>query len=274
VSLWRWSRAERAYRRGYRYLRGEGLPHDPVAALYWLNRAARRGHARAQHALSMAYLSGVAGRAPSASWLIEARGGGSPAAADNAGLLYPGGLDVKPDPVLAFAWAKAAARRGLACAEANLGMLLTRGIGCQRNLSEAALWYRRAADKGEATGALGLGILHEGGLGVVKDIAEAMRWYRIAAESGNDVAATAIGLLMMSDETASPDLAEAQRWLRGPAARGFAHAQYGLGLLALRTADQSRGRFWLGKATSQGHASARATLSKLQQPDPAGDAAA
>lgn len=267
MSLWHWSRAERAYRRGYRYLRGEGLPHDPVAALYWLSRAARRGHARAQHALSMAYLSGVTGHAPSASWLIEAQNGGSPAAANNADLLYPGGLNVKPDPALAFAWAKAAARRGLACAEANLGMLLTRGIGCQRDFAEAALWYRRAADKGEAAGALGLGILHEGGLGITKDVAGAMRWYRIAAESGNDVAAAALGLLLISGETAAPDLAEAQRWLGGPAARDFAHAQYGLGLLAIRMTDESRARFWLGKAATQGHAGARAALAKHQLPD-------
>jgi TPR repeat protein len=255
VSLWPWGRAERAYRRGYRYLRGDGVPHDPVVALHWLNRAARRGHARAQHALSMAYLSGVTGRAPSAPWLAEAHNG-APAAVSNAGLLYPGGLDVKPDSALAFAWARASARRGLACAEANLGMLLTRGIGCQQDFAEAALWYRRAAAKGDAAGALGLGILHEAGLGVSKDIAEAMRWYRTAADGGNDVAATALGLLLVSGP--EPDPGEAQRRLSGPAARGFAPAQYGMGLLALGIGDKVRARFWLGKASAQGHAGARA----------------
>ncbi|HKX09769.1 MAG TPA: tetratricopeptide repeat protein [Stellaceae bacterium] len=260
MSLWRWASAERAYRRGYRHLRGDGVPHDPVAALHWLNRAARRGHARAQHALSMAYLSGVTGRAPCVPWLTEAQSR-SLVAADNASLLYPGGLDVKPDPVLAFAWAKASARRGLACAEANLGMLLTRGIGCRQDFGEAALWYRRAAAKGDAAGALGLGILHEGALGVRKDVVEAMRWYRTAAEGGNDVAATALGLLLMGGT--SPDLGEAQRRLSGPAARGFAHAQYGMGLLALRVDDKTRAKFWLSKASAQGHAGARAALAGL-----------
>jgi TPR repeat protein len=260
VSHWRWGTAERAYRRGYRYLRGDGVPHDPVAALHWLNRAARRGHARAQHALSMAYLSGVTGRAPSAPWLAEAHNG-TPAAASNARLLYPGGLDVEPDPALAFAWARASARRGLACAEANLGMLLTRGIGCRQDCAEAALWYGRAAAKGDAAGALGLGILHEGGLGVSKDVAEAMRWYRVAAEGGNDVAATALGLLLVSGT--EPDPGEARRRLSGPAARGFAHAQYGMGLLGLRVDDKTRARFWLSKASAQGHAGARAALAGL-----------
>jgi len=269
VSVWRWRSAERAYRLGYRYLRGDGVLHDPIAALDWLSRAARRGHARAQHTLSMAYLSGVTGRAPCAAWLAEAHAG-SDAAARNVSLLYPGGLDLKADPALAFAWAKAAARRGLACAEANLGMLLTRGIGCKQDFAEAALWYRRAAEKGEAAGALGLGILHEGGFGVSKNIPEAMRWYRIAAEGGNDVAATALSLLLMSGEGAEPDPAQAQRWLSGPAARGNAHAQYGLGLLLLRSRDEVRAAFWLAKATGQGHAGARSTLAKLK---PVGEAA-
>lgn len=205
----------------------------------------------------MAYLSGVTGRAPSAPWLTEAQNG-SPAAADNASLLYPGGLDVKPDPALAFAWAKASARRGLACAEANLGMLLTRGIGCRQDFAEAALWYGRAAAKGDAAGALGLGILHEGGLGVRKDVVEAMRWYRTAAEGGNEVAATALGLLLMGGP--NPDLGESRRRLSEPAARGFAHAQYGVGLLALRIDDKARAKFWLSKASAQGHTGARAAL--------------
>lgn len=260
MSLWVWGTAEQAYRRGYRYLRGDGVPHDPVAALYWLNRAARQGHARAQHALSMAYLSGVTGRAPCVPWLTEAHNR-SPVAIDNASLLYPGGLDVKPDPALAFAWAKASARRGLACAEANLGMLLTRGIGCQQDFAEAALWYHRAAAKGDAAGALGLGILHEGGLGVAKDITEAMRWYRTAADGGNDVAAAALGLLLMSGKNLDPG--EAQRRLSGPAARGIAHAQYGMGLLAMRIGDKARAKFWLSKSSAQGHAGARAALAGL-----------
>lgn len=213
----------------------------------------------------MAYLSGVTGRAPCAPWVTEAHTR-SPAAASNADLLYPGGLDVKPDPALAFAWAKAAARRGLACAEANLGMLLTRGIGCKPDFAEAAVWYRRAAEKHEPAGALGLGILHEGGLGVAKDIAEAMRWYQIAADGGNDVAATALGLLLINGNGTGPDiLAQAQRRLSGPAARGFAHAQYGMGLLALGSGDKARAKFWLSKASAQGHGGAQAALAGAEK---------
>ena len=271
MTAWRWSLGEHAYRRGYRYLRGEGAPHDPVAAIHWLNRAAARGHARAQHALSMIYLSGVTGHAPSASWLIEARAGSS-TAAWNASLLYPEGLDVKPDPALACAWARAAARRGLACAQANLGMLLTRGIGCRRDFDEAVFWYRRAAEQGEAAGALGLGILYEGGFGVTKDVAEAMRWYRKAAEAGNDVAATALGLLLLSGSEREPS--EAHRWLNGPAARGFTHAQYGMGLLALKLRDDARAKFWLSKAAAQGHAAAQTTLATVRSPEDKGSAAA
>ena len=47
---WRRRRAERAYGRGYRYLRGDGVPHDPVAikveAYNYLEHGYVEGHLR------------------------------------------------------------------------------------------------------------------------------------------------------------------------------------------------------------------------------------
>ena len=56
------------YRRAEGYLQGAGRPHDPAMAAHWLERAAAHGHAAAQHRLSMLYLSGAKGTAPSAGW--------------------------------------------------------------------------------------------------------------------------------------------------------------------------------------------------------------
>jgi TPR repeat protein len=223
-------KAEAEYRLGYRHLRGDGVTHDPVAAAAWLTRAAGRNHGPAQHSLSLLYITGAKGSAPAGGWLAEARVGTSAARA-NAGLLYPGGLDVAPDAAAAFVWAEAAARQGLADAEANLGMLYARGLGCAADYVQAASWYRRAASKGDAVGALGLGILHENGLGVSRDGAAAARWYATSAAAGNHMAATALGLLHLSGVGVAADPAAAARWLADAAARGNAIAQHRLGLL-------------------------------------------
>ena len=90
------------YRRAEGYLQGAGRPHDPAMAVQWLERAAAQGHAAAQHRLSMLYLSGAKGTAPSAGWLAEAASGAGAALA-NARLLYPQGIDVDRDAERAFA---------------------------------------------------------------------------------------------------------------------------------------------------------------------------
>ncbi len=225
-------KAEAEYRLGYRHLRGDGVTHDPVAAAAWLTRAAGRNHGPAQHSLSLLYITGAKGSAPAGGWLAEARVGTSAARA-NAGLLYPGGLDVAPDAAAAFVWAEAAARQGLADAEANLGMLYARGLGCAADYVQAASWYRRAASKGDAVGALGLGILHENGLGVSRDgAAAAARWLADAAARGNAIARHRLGLLYAGGIGVARDPLAAQAWLRRAARQGHGDALAALQRLA------------------------------------------
>ena len=269
-------KADAAYQRGRGYLYGDGLPHDPTMAVVWLMQAAERGHAPAQHILSMIYLTGVRGWAAAGIWLDEASHG-TEAAMANANLLYPQGLAVTPDANAAFAWAKAAAQHGLAHAEANLGMLYARGIGCDIDFAQAAHWYKRAAAKGDPAGALGLGILCENGLGVPKDTSEAARWYLMSASQDNDVAATALGLLHLSGLLTDSNPTEAARLLAGPAARGNLTAQYRLGLLYLEgqglTRSQTRARAWLSEAARRGHKEATIALQQIALTEHEGESA-
>ena len=214
--------AEAQYQIGEAYLAGWSVPRHPATGAHWLRLAAEQGHVRAQHSLSLLYMSGAKAMGDAASWLRET------AASGNAILFYPNGLDVKPDPEKALVLAKAAAEQGLACAQANLGMFYLRGIGCKQDFTKAQLWCRRAAEQNESVGALGLGFMHEHGFGIERNPSEAARWYAIGTELGNDAAATALGLLHLDGIGVERNLVKAQKLMAGPASRGDALAKKGL----------------------------------------------
>lgn len=214
--------ANAQYQLGEAYLAGWSVPRQPATGAQWMQRAADQGHVRAQHSLSLLYMSGAKAMGHAASWLRET------AASGNAILFYPDGLDVTPDHGKALVLAQAAAKQGLACAQANLGMIYLRGIGCEQDFSQAQHWCRRAAEQNDSAGALGLGFIHEHGFGTERDPAEAARWYAQATELGNDAAATALGLLHLDGLGVERDLAKARRLMAGPASRGDSLAKKGM----------------------------------------------
>lgn len=218
--------AEAQYQLGECYLAGWHVPRHPVTGAHWLQLAADQGHDRAQHSLSLLYMSGARATGDTAFWLQETRAGA--AASANAALLYPEGLDVPADPEKGLTYAKAAAEQGLACAQANLGMFYLRGIGCTQDFAKALEWCRRAAEQNDSVGALGVGLLHEHGFGIERNPAEAARWYGVGAELGNDAAATALGLLHLDGLGVERDLAKARRLMVGPASRGDVLAKKGM----------------------------------------------
>jgi TPR repeat protein len=232
--------AEAQYQIGESYLAGWFVPRQPVVGERWLVLAAKQGHAKAQHSLSLLYMSGSRAQGDAASWLNEAQG--DLTARANAELLFPEGLDIAPDSEKAFRFAQSAAEQGLGCAQANLGMFYLRGIGTGQNFAKALEWCGRAAQQHEAVGALGLGVMHEHGFGTPRDPKEAARWYALAADLGNDAAATALGLLHLDGLGVEQDIAKARRLLAGPASRGNELAKKGLAeLYAIMEAETGQG---------------------------------
>lgn len=217
------------FRLGLSYLLGDGVAAAPRLAVNWLELAAAQGHARAQHNLSLIYLSGAAANGPVAQWLNQAEA--SALGRANAALLFPNGLSVAVAHDRAFAYAQAAAEGGYAPAQANLGMLYLRGVGCVQDFAAAEHWCRSAAEQDDPGGALGLGIIREHGFVGPADPAEAASWYQIAVEAGNDAAATALGKLHLEGRGVAQNLVKAERLLAGPAARGNAFARQALNSL-------------------------------------------
>jgi len=100
---------------GMIHLRGLGPPENPKLAAVWFEKAAIKGHARAQDALAS---------------------------------LYYKGLGVKKNFAKAARWYRPAAEKGIANSQAVLGALLVKGRGIKQNLDEALAWFQKAAAGG------------------------------------------------------------------------------------------------------------------------------
>jgi TPR repeat protein len=218
--------ADAQYQLGESYLAGWCVSRQPLTGAKWLLLAADQGQVRAQHSLSLLYMTGATASGDAAAWLAESKA--AAAATGNADLLYPEGLDVAPNLEKAFAFAQAAAEQGLSSAQANLGMFYLRGMGCKADFTKAREWSLRAAARKESVGGLALGVIYEHGFGVERDLYAAARWYAMSAELGNDAAATALGLFYLDGLGVERDVAKARHLLVGPASRGNEMAKSGL----------------------------------------------
>jgi TPR repeat protein len=134
------------------YLRGQGVPSDPVTALRWSAVAAEAGQPVAQYLL---------------------------------GALYQQGGAVAADPARAFGWFAAAAAKGNLKAMHNLAIAYAQGLGTVKDDAKAVEWFTRAAMRGYVDSAFDLAVLYERGEGVPQDLQQALTWYGIAAAAGD-----------------------------------------------------------------------------------------
>jgi AcrR family transcriptional regulator len=134
------------------YLRGQGVVHDPAAALRWSSAAAKAGQ-------------------PVAEYLL--------------GALTQQGAAAAPDPARAFGWFQDAAAKGNLKAMHNLAIAYAEGLGTSKDAAKAAEWFTRAAERGYTDSAFDLAVLYERGQGVPQDLSQALKWYGIAAKAGD-----------------------------------------------------------------------------------------
>jgi TPR repeat protein len=126
---------------GVLYLRGEGVPKDPVQAELWFRRGALQGNVNAQ--VNLAYL-------------------------------YATGPGVSKDPAEAAKWYRAAAEAGHLASQRHLGFLYYTGQGLPRDWEEAARWYSIAADRGHALAQFDLAVMHWRGKGIRRNRSKAI----------------------------------------------------------------------------------------------------
>jgi len=135
--------------------RGYGGPADPLAAVGWLEEAAKRGH-------------------PDAMWELYE--------------IHELGLGrVAQDSEAARRWCLEAARAGHVEAAYTVAQNLARHGDGLNDISSAAEWFERAAHAGHPEARLALGILYLTGAGVQADPTTAAAWFDQAEEVGVDV---------------------------------------------------------------------------------------
>lgn len=138
---------------GYAYETGNfhgwsaGFSRDDRKAAYWLERAARADHPRAQYML---------------------------------GILHAHGWGVPPSPSRSLAWFTRSAENGYAPACYHLGWMYHKGDGVPRDEARAIRLLERAADQGMAAAQLALGGFYARGEGVSANAAEALKRYTLA----------------------------------------------------------------------------------------------
>lgn len=145
---------------GYAYYSGNfhgwtvGFAQNHTKAAQWLQKAAERGHPRAQYTL---------------------------------GTLYSHGWGVTKDEGQAVLWFTRAAQRGYGPSMYHLGWMYHKGDGVPQNYARSMRLMRGAAEQGMAAAHYALGSFFEHGNGVAPDPVEALKWYTLAAYFSNSL---------------------------------------------------------------------------------------
>lgn len=173
--------AERSYRQGLAYLKGDGVDRDEAKAAILFRGAAERGSRDAAYQL---------------------------------GLLYQRGVGVLQHDGMALAWFERAATLGHGEAQLLTGQAYATGRGTPKDLAWAARWYGKAADQGVAPAQHLLGMAYATGQGVPRDRVAAYTWLSLAAARKDDNAVrerTALARQMSKPEIATAT-ARARQW--------------------------------------------------------------
>ena len=130
---------------------GQVVPHDPLQAKEYYSRAAYLGYTQSQHKLGQCYEFGTLGcpvdpRRSIAWYTKAAEKGNAEAELALSGWYLTGSEGVlKQSDSEAYLWARRAANKGLAKAEYAVGYYAEVGIGVKQDIEFAKRWYMRAA---------------------------------------------------------------------------------------------------------------------------------
>ncbi|BEJ13723.1 hypothetical protein CspHIS471_0308970 [Cutaneotrichosporon sp. HIS471] len=130
------------------------IPHDPIAAREYLTQAAQLGYAPAQFKLGSCHEFGTLGfpidpRRSIAWYTRAAERGDAEAELALSGWYLTGSEGVlKQSDTEAYLWGRKAANKGLAKAEYAVGYYTEIGIGVKQDMELAKRWYMRSASQG------------------------------------------------------------------------------------------------------------------------------
>ena len=269
--------AEGAHRLALVYAYGEGgVPRNEARAVELFERAAEKGHKRAQLNLGTLYLRGqgvprdvIQARA----WLEKAAANGDPYALYALGRAMSESMGpASADLVRAADLYRQAAEKGHPLAALRYGMALSEGTAIKRDAVAAQRWLVHANDNGVPEAALALGdmatrtpasrdkALNE------KILRSAITWYEVAARAGVPSAQFKLANAYYAGAGVTRDLVQAQLWYSRAAQQGQLEAQNALGIMlvtgAAGASDPVEGYKWLLLADRGGHPDSRSVREK------------
>ena len=231
---------------------------DPLAAIEWLQRAARAGSASGRYFLALNLQRGfgiLRDERAAVTHLELAAEQGDLRAQLALGRALSEGRGVRRDLAAALGWYRAAASRGYARAQYHLGLLLAGGAAPEQDDAQAACWMHAAAEQGLATAQYTLASLYERGLGLPQDLVAAQQWLERAASAGHAKSQWRLSRWLKRDGHS----ADALRWLEAAAEAGYERAQFGLARHYLKLNEESdrlQAYLWFHRAAQSGHAEA------------------
>jgi hypothetical protein len=138
------------------------------------------------------------------------------------GLMFDGGVGVKPDWGKAAEWYRKAAEQGNVLAQLNLGLTLDGGgADVPFDHEQADYWYRKAAEQGNVLAQRDLAMAYDAGEGVPQDHTQAATWYRRAAEQRDADAQAALGEMYADGRGVLQDYVQAHMWFNLAASAGY-----------------------------------------------------
>lgn len=206
---------------------------EPSKAAYWLGKASKQGHAKAQFKLGMYYLKGTG---------------------------------LARNPQTAFSWFNKAAQKGISGAQFNLAIMYEKGEGTTPSTKKALHWYESASNLGNANAQQNLGIKYLLGEQVPVHTHKALDLITRAAGSGLRNSQLLLGQLYQSGYNGKVkiDLGQAEKWYLSAAKQGVADAQYQLALILLeKQSNAGKAEFWIQQAAAAGHQGAIKLKAKL-----------
>lgn len=251
---------------------GAGTLQNPGLAVRAYTQAAESGHLPSIARLGELYLSGLA-RPDTASASVVAQLADPKAGSSVFQQLFPDGLSVEPDAVLAARWNVAGALAGDPGSQSRLGHQYAAGLGVPQNLLLARKWFRRGANGGHPLGALGMGLLTLDHYGRAPRHYDPIPWLEVAVAQGDVSAQLALALYVLDNPTVAPPERAGQLLLAAAkAGHPFAMLKlgdcYAAGSNGLAQ-DERTAEVWLRRASAKGLTGANVRLLRLlaSQPD-------
>ncbi len=217
------------------YSHGYGVPKDARQGVPYLRMAADQGSLESQWVLSTLYEFGRAGvavdHAESFKWALKAAKRGHAVAQHNVATAYFYGTGVAQDEQQALYWYQRAAEQGFAHSEWKLGEIYFQGIGVAPNRDEALKWLKLSLAQGHVPTMLTLAEMFTNAAGVPLQPQFVFDLYRAAAQRGSHDAEFEVGRFYREGYLSAPDYTQALLWFQRAAAAGHGSADQYLGAM-------------------------------------------